>query len=65
MNKKENPDTLFLQLAAIESEFCGKNKMIEQDDLVVIVIKKSLHEYAQAITAEKRVKGAHLMLDDL
>ena len=65
MSRKEDPDTLFLQLASIESEFSNKTLKIEQDDLVAVVIEKSPVEYAQAIAAEKRVKQNQLTVDDL
>jgi hypothetical protein len=65
MKTHEDPRTLLDQLASIQSAYNDATRRIDPDDLIAVVIKQAPDEYKSILTAEQRIKGTNLTLDDL
>jgi hypothetical protein len=65
MKTHEDPRTLFDQLASIQSAYNDAKRRIDPDDLIAVVLEKAPDEYKSILTAEQRVKGTNLTLEDL
>jgi hypothetical protein len=65
MKTHEDPRTLFDQLASIQSAYNDAMRRIDPDDLIAVVLEKAPDEYKSILTAEQRIKGTNLTLEDL
>ena len=65
MKKGSDPVTLFEQIAAVENCYNTVTKRIEEDELIAVVLDKSMTEYKAVLTTEQRAKGTACMLSDL
>ena len=65
MGKKENPDTLFHQLAAIESQYNTDTAKLDMDEKIAVILEKAPVEYANVLAVEERVSGKSLDCDKL
>mmetsp|Transcript_18815 Transcript_18815/g.23344 ORF Transcript_18815/g.23344 Transcript_18815/m.23344 type:complete len:1201 (+) Transcript_18815:436-4038(+) len=65
MKKDEDPCTLFEQISAIENKFNTKNRKIEEEELIAVVMAAAPEQYASALTSEIRRQGSNLSLSDL
>ena len=65
MNRDENPDTLFEQVAAIGNWYDNGAKKVEESTKIAIVLAKAPVEYKSIIATTMASKGSALKLDDL
>jgi Reverse transcriptase (RNA-dependent DNA polymerase)/Zinc knuckle len=63
MSVKEDPATLFEQLAKVKAR-CASAKL-DSEEMIAVIIEKAPQEYQQVLTIEQRIKGAALTVDDL
>ena len=57
MKKRLDPATLFEQIAAVENCYNTATRKIPQDELIAVVLDKSMMDYKSILTTEQRVKG--------
>jgi hypothetical protein len=65
MKAKENPATLFEQLSGIENRYNTREKQIDEEDLIAVILEKAPKEYVAVLTAEQRRMGDALTMTDL
>ena len=65
MKKGLDLATLFEQIAAVENCYNTATKKIAEDELIAVVLDKSMKDYKSVLTAEQRVKGTLCTLEDL
>ena len=65
MKKGLDLATLFEQIAAVENRYNTVTKKIAEDELIAVVLDKSMMEYKAVLTAEQRAKGTLCTLEDL
>ena len=67
MGKRENPTTLFDQLAIIARCYDkpSKNQKLAEDDMIAVVLDKAPKEYTQTLAVEEQIQGESLVLKEL
>ena len=65
MKKNDDPATLFEQLSAIENQYNTATQQIDEEDMIATVISAAPTEYKPTVSAEQRLKGNQLKLQDL
>ena len=64
-NKKEDPKTLFEQVASIQNWYNTESKKLPKGQLVTVVLRAAPAEYASVLTSEQEKRGASLELSHL
>ena len=54
MKRDEDPFTLFDQISAIDNKLNTKEKNIEEEELIVVVMAEAPEQYASTLTSESR-----------
>jgi hypothetical protein len=56
---------LFNQIAAVENAYNSSGQNIDQEELIAVVFDRAPKDYKAVLTAEQRLKGNVLTLNDL
>ncbi len=64
-HKKEDPTIMFEAISTVQNHYQGTSIAIAKEELIAIVLDKSMPEYKSVITSEQRVKGTQVTLEDL
>ena len=65
MKKSDDPAKLFEQISGIKNKYNTAMKRIDEGDLIAMVLDAAPAEYQAILTAEQRVKGDAVTLQDL
>ena len=65
MKKNDDPATLFEQLSAIENQYNRATQQIDEEDMIATMISVAPSKYKPIVSAEQRLKGNQLKLQDL
>ena len=62
MKPKEDPKTLFEQVAAISNWYNSSAKKVAKEQIIAVVLKAAPKEYASVLTSEQEKRGSTLQL---
>jgi hypothetical protein len=65
MKVNEDPSTLFEQVCAIQSRYNTATHTIDEEELIVVLMRAAPNEYVDVITSESNAKGNKFSIDDL
>jgi hypothetical protein len=65
MKKNQDPATLFEQISSIENQYNAPGVKIDEGDMIAVVLDAASAEYQAVLTAEQRLRGDKLTLNDL
>ena len=65
MTKKQNPSTIFEQIASIKNKYMSPGTTIDESELIAVVIKAAPKEYQSLITNEQLRLGTAIRVSDL
>ena len=65
MKKKDNPRTLFEQIAVIQNWYNRGTKVLPRGQMMAVIMRAAPDEYASVITSEQQKQGSALQLSDL
>ena len=62
MKSKDDPKTLFEQVALIQNWYNNSTKKVQKDQLVAVILKAALVEYAAVLMLEQQKQGSNLAI---
>ena len=65
MKPKEDPKTLFEQVASIQNWYNTSAKKIPKEQVIAVILKAAPKEYASILTSEQEIRGSTLQLSNL
>jgi hypothetical protein len=65
MKKDEDPSSIFEQICGIDNRFQRAAIALTEEEKIATILLAASKEYVTLLTAEQRLKGANLKLDDL
>ena len=65
MTKKQNPSTIFEQIASIKNKYMSPGTTIDESELIAVVIKAAPKDYQSLITNEQLRLGTAIQVSDL
>ena len=65
MNKYDKPTKLIAQIKAIENQYSGLTKKMDEEDKIALVLEKAPKEYASILAITEEDKGSNLTMKDL